>query len=120
MSWKGLLPLAVLGLALSGCVQRWEKPGGTADQFEALHTACLSRAYQRFPPRVHQIVITPASRTAVTETCLPRLDGRGQSCTRTGGIYSPPVYSTVDDNDGARDQSVRACLFENGWRPARN
>jgi hypothetical protein len=41
------------------------------------------------------------------------------NCTSTGGGYVPPTTLPVDYNANARNEDIRACLYENGWQPTK-
>ena len=116
-----LLVLAVIASALvtlTGCAERWEKPGATEYEFNAMKAACSSRAAARFPPMMRQVQLTNGYTTPITTNC----SGYGYSvtCNTTGGQYVPPVIISVDDNNGVRSQDTRSCFFENGWRPEKD
>jgi hypothetical protein len=103
---------------LSGCAQRWQKPGGTEAEFEMMKAACLDIAMQKYPPLLRPEIVTPERYDPVVTNCHPA--GRSMICTTAGGGYHPPLVATVDDNEGVRDQMVRACYFEHGWSPVRD
>lgn len=111
------VPLFAL-LILSGCAEKWAKPGATSEEFDAMKATCMSRSAGRFPPMMRQVQITNGYTTPITTNC----NGFGYSvnCYTTGGQYVPPVAITVDDNQGARNQDTRACFFENGWHPVKD
>ena len=108
--------IATLGalLLLCGCAEQWRKPGASALDFEAMKASCGDRAYSRFPPRPRQVLVSHGYTTPRHEACT------AGGCFQIGGDYVPPVVEIVDDNGGAREQAVRACFFEQGWRPARS
>jgi len=109
---------AVLPFALSGCIERWEKPGATPQEFDAMKASCISRAYARFPPRVREIALTGAYTAPIQTSCSEY--GYNVACSQTGGQYIAPITTTVDDNQYARNQDTRACFYESGWQPAEN
>jgi hypothetical protein len=104
-----------LGL-LTACAEKWEKPGGTQQEFDAMQAACISRASSRFPPLMREVQIRNGYTTPITTNCSAL--GNSVNCYTTGGQYVPPLVIPVDDNDNARSQDVRSCFFENGWHPA--
>jgi len=112
----GLVVLCTcIALGVAGCAQRWAKPGGTQEEFDAMNSACASRAYARFPPMMRQVQLTAGYTTPITMQCSGY--GYSYSCYQMGGQYYPPVMMTLDDNESARSYDNRSCFFENGWRP---
>ena len=105
-------------VTLSACAERWEKPGATEQDLDAAKSSCFTRASAQFPPLVRLVPVTDGYTTPVTTNCS---SGRNStSCTTSGGQYVPPTMGQVDDNQKARDQAVRACLFEHGWHIAKD
>ena len=101
-------------LLLAGCAERWAKPGGTAQEFEATRTYCSAGAYQMFPPMPRLVPGSPGYFTPARQVC------RNGRCWMQGGVWMPPTVNTVDDNAPGRNQQVRACLFAAGWQPVEN
>ena len=103
-------------MLLTGCAEKWIKPGATQQEFEAMRSACISRAYSFHPPMNRQVQISSGYTTPITTNC----NGFGYSinCYQTGGQYIAPAYITIDDNLSARNQETRTCFFSNGWQPA--
>jgi hypothetical protein len=63
----GLAVLCIsIALGVAGCAQRWAKPGGTQEEFNAMKSPCASRAYSRFPPMMRQVQLTVGYTTPVT------------------------------------------------------
>jgi uncharacterized lipoprotein len=113
------LALIVLSiLTLTGCAERWEKPGATEQDFDAMKVACSNLAAKHFPPMMRQVPITNGYTTPVTTTCNSH--GDSVTCSTRGGDYVPPLLGAIDDNEESRDQAIRACFFEKGWRPAKD
>jgi hypothetical protein len=110
--------LAALGAALrlGGCVEKWTKPGGTAEEFDAMKASCQAQAYQQFPPQLQQIQASNGYYTPITTNCYGT--GYGTSCYQSGGQYIPPIIITVDTNRSPRGDAVRGCFYSNGWTPA--
>lgn len=107
--------LAML-FGLAGCVQKWSKPGGTAEEFDAMKASCQARAYSEFPPQLQQIQASAGYYTPVTTQCSG-FEGN-VSCYQSGGQYIPPIIITIDTNRGPRNDAVRSCFYSNGWTPA--
>jgi hypothetical protein len=101
-------------LLLAGCAERWAKPGGTPQEFEATRTYCSAGAYQMFPPMPRLVPGSPGYFTPARQVC------RNGRCWMQGGVWMPPTVNTVDDNAPGRNQQVRACLFSAGWQPVEN
>jgi hypothetical protein len=107
--------LLLVATLLAGCVERWQKPGGTAAEFDATRTACSVRAQTMFPPLIRTTLVQPGYYAPSQTNCTG--SGPQRRCTTTGGHWVPPSYASVDDNQNARRQQVRSCLFTAGWRP---
>ena len=114
-------PITILScvVLIGGCTQYWAKPGGTAAEFDATKAACNSRSYSQFPPAITQVMLTAGYTTPMQTICNP--SGYGSvSCYTTGGNYMPPVYMPVDQNQGARNDAARSCLYSAGWVPVKD
>jgi hypothetical protein len=109
-----LLLLFLLAL-LPGCAERWAKPGGTPQAFEAARTGCEAQAYGAFPPLPRTVLVAPGHFTPARQVCRRR--GPFTDCWLEGGYWVPPQFAEVDDNQPGRRQQTRACLFAQGWRP---
>lgn len=114
----GLLLVAALSFTLSGCAEKWEKPGATEMEFDAVRSVCTSQANLRFPPMMRQVQISNGYMTPEVTNCSG--NDHFTNCRTTGGQYVPPSTMAVDDNEAGRNQDVRACLFENGWQPVKD
>jgi hypothetical protein len=116
MGWSRFVCAAAL--ALSGCAQKWEKPGATPEEFDAMKSACQTQSFAQFPPMPRNVQLTAGYVTPVTTTC----NGFGYTatCYSTGGQYVAPVVITVDDNQNARNQATRSCFYQNGWSPVKH
>jgi hypothetical protein len=113
-----LVVAAGLGLLLSlaGCVQKWSKPGATAEEFDAMKASCTAQAYGQFPQMLQQIQASSGYYTPVTTNCFST--GVGASCYQQGGQYIPPIIITVDQNRAPRQEAIKGCFYSNGWSPA--
>ena len=109
-----LLVLLAVACLLTSCAERWVKPGAGEQEFEATRASCVSQSYAHFPPLVREVLTRDAYTTPMHTNC----NGNAYSvnCTTSGGQYVPASYGTVDDNEEARTQDVRACFFRNGWQ----
>ena len=52
------ITISALVFVLSGCTEKWAKPGGTDAEFQAMKGACSARSYARFPPMMETIQLT--------------------------------------------------------------
>jgi hypothetical protein len=117
---KKMLFLAVCVFAstfLSGCAEQWQKQGAAKADFQAIKSACESRALSRFPVAIRQMQTEEGRMDPVATRCTGA--GLATRCSTSGGRYVPPKFVPVDDNTDARDQDVRRCYFENGWQPVK-
>ena len=106
--------LLILLALLAGCAERWAKPGGTPEQFEATRTRCEAQAFQVFPPAMRLVQASPGYFTPARQVCDRK------RCWTEGGAWVPPTIASVDDNAPGRRQQTRACLFAQGWQPVEN
>jgi hypothetical protein len=113
--WLGLLP--VCAFLLTGCVQKWSKPGAGPEEFDAMKASCTAQAYSQFPQMFQQIQASNGYYTPVTTNCYSTGTG-GASCYSQGGQYVPPTIITVDANNIPRNQAIKGCFYSNGWSPA--
>ena len=111
-----LVTLSLLCLVLSGCAQRWVKPGANDRDFKLAEARCEAIGYQKLPARVQWMQTSAGYTTQGYNRCSG--SGSNRRCSYTPGTYQPPRYGNVDQNETARDHLVRACLMEDGWRPA--
>ncbi len=102
---------------LAGCATKWEKPGATADEFDAMKSACKSRGYAQVPPAMQQVQVSTGYYIPIQTSCSGY--GYTTSCYQTGGQFIPPEFITIDANDNARSELVKSCFYENGWHPAK-
>lgn len=105
----------VMLLGLAGCVQKWSKPNGTPEEFDAMKASCQAQAYSQFPPQLQQIQATSGYYMPVTTQCSGF--GGNVSCYQSGGQYIPPTIVTIDTNRSPRNDAVRSCFYANGWTP---
>ena len=110
--------VVLLVLFLSGCADYWAKPGGTPVAFAAARDMCTRQAEAQFPPSMQPVMIAPGTPAPVATRCAPV--GGSVACTTVGTGFSPPTYTTLDQNTGPREQAFRACLTAAGWRATRS
>jgi hypothetical protein len=115
---KSPLRIYLLGglLLVTGCVQYWEKPGGTQFEFDSTLSSCRLKAQSQFPPILETVLISPGYTIPGSTTCYPI--GYMVNCNTSPSVYMPPRYDTDDRNRKNRDFAVDVCLMENGWRKA--
>ena len=111
-----LIVTTVALLSLSGCAQRWVKPGATEGDFKVAQARCETIGYQKLPARVQWMQTSSGYSTQGYNRCSG--SGANRRCTYVPGSYQPPRYGNVDQNERARDRLVEACLLEDGWRQA--
>ena len=112
------LSSAVVLLALAGCAEYWAKPGGTPVAFAAAQALCRQQAEAAFPPSMQPVMIAPGTPAPVAARCAPV--GGSVACSTVGTGFSPPTYTTLDENIGPREQAFRSCLEAAGWRAVRS
>jgi hypothetical protein len=107
------LPLALLLiLALSGCAERWTRPGTTEAEADAANASCTDKAELAVPPAMAWQIVEPAG-TDYDRQCW-RQDGR-ELC-RTIPRYRPARWGWVDLARGQRDAWRRECMRDQGFR----
>jgi hypothetical protein len=115
MHKRGPILCICAALLTASCATKWTKPGATEAEFEGTKAACAGKAYSQFPPAPQQLLIMAGYMTPLQTQCFG--SGYSMNCNTTGGQYIPPSYMTVDNNQSARNASVRGCFFEHGWTP---
>lgn len=106
------IALLALGLLVSGCAEKWAKPGATEPDFRAMQAQCEAAAFDRWPPVLREVLMSPGYFVPLRRHC----DSRGR-CSFFGGFFEPPQYTTIDEHQGPRRTERRACFFANGWTP---
>ncbi len=86
----------------------------TDSDFQRIQAVCDDKALTHFPPIIRQIQVEGARMNPIVTSCTGA--GAAMRCGTSGGQYEPPKFAPVDDNQAARAQDVRNCLFDNGWR----
>jgi hypothetical protein len=113
------LSVAFIGsLLLSGCAEKWIKPGASEEEFDAMTAACYSQAAQRFPPNMRTVQVEPAHISPRITQC--REFYRGYQCIEDGGYLLPPTYADIDLNRDPRAADTRACYYRSGWVPLKD
>lgn len=98
---------------LSGCVERWTKPGGDQALFDRDHALCDQWALDKVPAHYDRMQMFEGYYEPRVTEC--KTTGNTTRCVTTGGQYVPPTYATVDVNTEQRKVVADACLVENGW-----
>jgi len=114
-----LVMAIVASLSLAACVsEKWTKPNSSPNEFDATKSYCTSRASQKFPPMMGSVALGYGYNAPTSTMC----NGYGNmvNCTTMGGGYQPPPTLPVDYNANARNEEIRACLYENGWEPTKS
>ncbi len=107
-------------LALSGCAERWTRPGTTEAEADAANAACADQAMLAVPPAMSWEIIEPP-RTDYERQCWR--EGGRQVC-RTVPRFRAARWGWVDLARAPRDAWRRECMrgkgfsFE-GYRPLR-
>lgn len=107
MKFGVALASIALCLAVSGCAAPWHKPGASQSEFEQTLSACQMEA-QRAVPAVIAYRMSPGH-SYTTNHC-----DKHDRCTEET-TYQPPTMTPYDQNEGMRNQHLRACLFRHGW-----
>ncbi len=100
-----------LPFLLTACAERWERPGTSEAQADAMNAQCLANAAAAVPPNVVDRIASPARRETVRDC---RRDGDRERCTTTER-FVPERWERVDLNNGARDGFRQNCMVEKGF-----
>ena len=112
----GALTIVLSLLLVTACAERWTKPGASSQDFDAAQAACTSSANTAVPRERQEVQMSPGYFTPMQTRCSGM--GPAANCYAGGGQYVPPIITTVDRNQELRRTVVRACLHDDGWRPA--
>ena len=117
--------VAVLLLLVSGCTEKWAKPGASDADFAAINAACTARATALFPPAVEQVIVAdakpsagPSSNCSATSSSMMGNDMMMDDC-GMGSDVSLPTQAMIDHNAEARAAEARNCLIASGWQPVK-
>lgn len=100
-----------LPLLLIACAERWERPGATEAQADAMNAQCRAVAAATVPPRIVSRIAAPA-RIERERNC--RREGGREHCT-TRERYVPERWEQVDLNSGQREAVRTGCMVEKGF-----
>lgn len=103
--------LLILPLLLLACAERWERPGATEAQADAMNTQCRALAAALVPPHIISRIASPA-----------RVE-RERDCWREGGRerciirerFVPERWEQVDLNSGQREAVRTDCMVDKGF-----
>ncbi len=104
--------LLVLLPVLSGCAERWSRPGTSEEVADAMNAACGNEAQQAVPPQMVWQMVEPA-RVERDRRCWR--DGNREHC-RVTERFRPARFDMVDLATGVREQHRTACMREKGFR----
>lgn len=97
--------------ALTGCARTiWVKPGTSQGDLEQIKAVCMVEGYNSVPED-NQTYLASEGRQVTTEKCRDKK----KEC-RTETTFVPPQYGVRDNNDGIKNQVMRACMYRNGWQ----
>ena len=111
----------ILSVLVSGCAERWTRPGATEAQTDATNALCRDDAERAVQPLMLWQVVEPGGFVR-ERRCWREHSGR-EVCSMTER-WRPPRHAWVDANAGAREAWRRDCMrskgfsFE-GYRPLR-
>lgn len=105
-------PLALVLLALSGCAERWTRPGSTEAEGDAANAACASDSEVAVPVILQWRVVEPAR---IERDRFCRRDDRGNERCRFVDRFRPPRWDTVDVNEIPRQAWRRQCMAAKGF-----
>jgi endonuclease I len=103
--------LLVLLPLLSGCAERWSRPGTSEETADAMNAACGNEAQLAVPPQMVWQMVEPP-RIERDRQCWR--DGNRERC-RVTERFRPARYDMVDLAISAREQHRTACMREKGF-----
>jgi hypothetical protein len=109
---RRLGPLALILLALSGCAERWVRPGSTEAEGDAANAACANEAELAVPPLLQWRIVEP-SRIERDRHCFR--NDRGNERCRVFERFRPARWGTVDVNEMPRQAWRRQCMASQGF-----
>ena len=96
-----------LSVTLTACIA-YQKPGGTAEEWEQVKAACQVEAAQQVRPN-YTTTLNPESRSS-----SQKYNKKTKSYDTTS-TYTPAEYVRVDENAALRDQVTKGCYARHGW-----
>jgi hypothetical protein len=122
MKKNALIAVVLSVFFVSGCAQ-WVKPGASEFEFQQTLSKCRTKAYQDFP---QNLVQTPDEsekwlRLAAALGGPSKTGTIGEDLANAAGSLSenaakPQAFIVVDTNKAIREESIRRCLYANGWQ----
>lgn len=103
--------LLILPLLLAACAERWERPGATEAEAEAMTAQCRAQAAATIPPRIVSRLAAPA-RMERERNC--RREGDRERCTTTER-WVPERWEQIDLNASRREDVRTGCMAEKGF-----
>jgi hypothetical protein len=101
----------VASLLLAACTERWERPGVTEAQADAMNAQCRAMAAATIPPHIVSRLAAPA-RVERERDC--RRSGDREHCTFRER-YVPERWEQVDLNSSQREAVRTGCMAEKGF-----
>jgi len=110
--WRILVLMPLTALALSGCAQRWAKPGASDADFRIAQIRCETKGYERLPPDLQWMQITSGYTTHGHRSCWK---SRGQKrCETKGYERLPPDLQWMQITSGYTTHGHRSCWKSRG------
>ena len=120
-TWSGTMtrtlirPALVLAcLALGGCADSWERPGGTQADLAINKEWCTDAATRAHPVNNVEKLFTPAYTSPIETKCKKNRDKI--DCETTGGEFHEARYYYDGMNSRPRRDYIRDCMASLGWR----
>lgn len=101
----------VVALLLAACAERWERPGATEAQADAMNAQCRAMAAVAIPPVLVSRLAAPA-RVERERNC--RREGNQERCI-TRQRYVAERWEQVDLNSSRREAVRTGCMAEKGF-----
>lgn len=130
MKKNALIAVVLSVFFVSGCAQ-WVKPGASQFEFQQTLSGCRTKAYQDFPQNLVQTLgyLQPSEaeinfRMAQAFGAPTRTGTFGESLGNAAGGMADiernsrqqQVTIVVDTNKAIREESIKECLYANGWQ----
>jgi len=122
MKKNALIAVVLSVFFVSGCAQ-WVKPGASEFEFQQTLSKCRTKAYQDFPQNLVQTPDHSERDFRIAAALLgPSKTGTiGEGLSNYSDIMAdnaakPQATIVVDTNKAIREESIRRCLYANGWQ----
>jgi hypothetical protein len=109
---RRLPALMCLLLLLAACAERWERPGTTEEEADAMNAQCRETSEVEVPPHFVWQIVEPGG---IDRDRRCWIDRQGRERCEIRERWRPPRWGQVDVNTGPRDAWRRQCMVSKGF-----